>query len=279
MSLKVSLKVVAQETLEILEHGEYVNASGETVSIASDQFKAEQGTKLYQPDQLAKLLYQESHHHHHQIQIRVTHETTQQAAFRLVVTEGFQDLVVLNFASARNPGGGFMKGAKAQEEDLSRCSGLYRCQLQQPQYYEMNRAYSSLLYTDHLIYSPKVPWFRVHNQHLLDSYYLASVITAPAPNAGQVLRRDPKAWSRIEVALRQRAGYILAVAQDHGHRSLLLGAWGCGVFQNSPTMVADAFGQWLEHPRFLGCFDRVIFGVYDPSKTQTTLKSFQARFH
>jgi uncharacterized protein (TIGR02452 family) len=67
-------------------------------------------------------------------------------------------------------------------------------------------------------------------------------------------------------------------AGDQGHRSLLLGAWGCGVFQNDPAMVADAFGQWLESPRFQGCFDRVTFAIYDSSQSQATLKAFQARF-
>ncbi len=186
--------------------------------------------------------------------------------------------MLLNYASARNPGGGFINGAKAQEEDLARCSGLYLCQLKQPEYYAANRSQDSLLYTDRLIYSPRVPWFRTYSRELLDDYFLASVITAPAPNAGQVLRRDAKAQPDIERVLRRRAGYVLAVARDNGHRSLLLGAWGCGVFCNDPSMVADAFGQWLESPRFHGCFDRVVFGVYDISKSKDTLRAFQRRF-
>lgn len=107
---------------------------------------------------------------------------------------------------------------------------------------------------------------------------IASVITAPAPNAGQVLRRDSNALPDIEKALRQRVGYVLAVARDNGHRSLLLGAWGCGVFRNDASMVADAFGQWLESSRFHGCFDRVVFGIYDSGKNKDTLKAFQNRF-
>jgi uncharacterized protein (TIGR02452 family) len=210
--------------------------------------------------------------------IEVTDETTQAAAHRLVSLEGGPDLVLLNFASARNPGGGFIKGAKAQEEDLARCSGLYPCLLTQPEYYEVNRAQDSMLYTDHLIYSPQVPWFRVHNRELLDDYFLASVMTAPAPNAGQALNRDPNSTPEIEQALRRRAGYVLAIAQAQGHRTLLLGAWGCGVFRNNPSMVADAFGQWLESRRFQGCFERVVFGIYDSSKNQNTLRAFKDRF-
>ncbi|MCP4146427.1 MAG: TIGR02452 family protein, partial [bacterium] len=95
---------------------------------------------------------------------------------------------------------------------------------------------------------------------------------------GEVLRRTPGASPEIEKTLRLRAGYVLAVARDNGHRSLLLGAWGCGVFRNNPTMVADAFGQWLDDPRFRGCFDHITFGIYDSSKTKGTLNAFQERF-
>ena len=58
----------------------------------------------------------------------------------------------------------------------------------------------------------------------------------------------------------------------------ILGAWGCGVFRNQPSMVADAFGVWLESGEFRNCFDRVVFGIYDSSKEQATLQAFKSRF-
>lgn len=273
----MSLKGIAKETLDILERGEFVSASGKVINFAVEQKMAEDGTKLYRPEDVEKLM-QHTDNEASSYSVEVTDETTQVAAYRLVKVEGCQDLVLLNYASARNPSGGFINGAKAQEEDLARCSGLYLCQLKQPTYYEVNRLHDSLLYTDHIIYSPRVPWFRKRSRELLDEYFLASVITAPAPNAGQVLRRNPTAHSEIESVVRRRAGYVLAVARDNGHRSLLLGAWGCGVFCNNASMVADAFGQWLESPSFHGCFDRVVFGIYDSSKSKDTLHAFQNRF-
>jgi uncharacterized protein (TIGR02452 family) len=274
----MSLTGIAKETLQILEKGEFFSKHGNVINFAVEQKLAEKNTKLYRPENVENLLQNMSCDKKQSFLIEVTDETTQVAAHRLVKNEGCHDLVLLNYASARNPSGGFINGAKAQEEDLARCSGLYPCQLTQPEYYEANRSQESLLYTDHIIYSPKVPWFRIRSRELLDDYFLASVITAPAPNAGQVLRRNSNALPDIEKALRQRAGYVLAVAQDNGHRSLLLGAWGCGVFANDAGMVADAFGQWLESPRFQGCFDRVVFGIYDSSKTKDTLNAFKNRF-
>jgi uncharacterized protein (TIGR02452 family) len=275
----MSLKNTAKETLEILAAGKYTNKSGTVVEFLAAQQTAVKKTVLYTPQQSAALLAAPAAGTSDRPPtIAVTAETTQVAAQRLVQSEGCQDLVLLSFASARNPGGGFINGAKAQEEDLARCSGIYPCLLTQPKYYDANREGESLLYTDNVIYSPNVPWIRVRNRELIDDVFLASVITAPAPNAGQALRRDPNCEAEIAATLQRRAGIVLAIARDNGHRSLLLGAWGCGVFCNDPSMVADAFGQWLEHPHFLGCFDRVVFAIYTSSSNSDTLTAFQQRF-
>jgi uncharacterized protein (TIGR02452 family) len=275
----MSLKNTAKETLDILKTGKYINKDGKTIEFLAAQQMAVRKTVLYTPEQSDRLLAKAAAGTSDRSpQIEVTNETTQVAANRLVRTEGCKDLVLLSFASARNPGGGFINGAKAQEEDLARCSGIYPCLLTQPTYYDVNREGESLLYSDHVIYSPHVPWFRVRNRELLDDVFLAAVITAPAPNAGQALRRDPACSPAIELALRRRAGIVLAIARDNGHRSLLLGAWGCGVFANDPGMVADAFGRWLEHPDFLGCFNRVVFAIYTSSRNSDTLTAFQTRF-
>ncbi len=273
----MSLKGIAKQTLEILDQGSYVGPSGTTIHLKKEVKAAVQGTKLYTPDQLAQLLDAPATGSGVPI-IEVTDETTQRAARRLVQDEGVSDLVLLNFASARNAGGGFLKGAKAQEEDVTRCSGLYPCLLTQPTYYQVNRQTKSLLYTDHMIYSPAVPWFRVESRSLIDEPFLASVITAPAPNAGKVLRRNNTAHPEIEACLRRRAGMVLALAQAEGHRTLLLGAWGCGVFRNDSTMVADAFGTWLSDTRFAGAFDRVIFAILDRTKMRHTLHAVENRF-
>lgn len=272
----MSLKGTATQTLEILEAGHFLAPDGRQVSIQPAQSKAVEGTRLYTPEQASSITLKPKSAP--RAAIEVTDETTQIAARRLVESEGASDLVLLNFASARNAGGGFINGAKAQEEDLCRCSGLYPCLLSQPAYYEVNRKQQSALYTDHLIYSPNVPWFRSRSRDEPDTVFLASVITAPAPNAGVVREREPNADSAIEDTLRRRAGFVLAVAADNGHRSLLLGAWGCGVFRNSPALVADAFGRWLESDDFAGAFDRVVFAIFDNSKDQATISAFKQRF-
>lgn len=268
----MSLKNVASETIAICERGHYTAPSGRTVRIGSAQRAAEAGTRLYTPVELQGLLDKPPSGRGGPPQMRVTDESTQQGAQRLAA-DG--PVVALNFASARNPGGGFVRGAKAQEEDVARCSGLYPCLLRTPTYYEVNRAQRSMLYTDHIIYSPGVPFFRVRSRSLLEEPFQASIITAPAPNAGEAAR---KGETGVEDALVRRAGMVLAIAEDQGHRRLLLGAWGCGVFRNDPAQVAAVFHRWLTGPRFAGAFDSADFAIYDKTKDQRVLTAFQAVF-
>ena len=274
---KFPLKQKAEEVLAIVEKGGFTNAAGEWVELRSLVDYAVAGTRLYRPDELERLMASMAGvEAGRDPLIEVTAETTQVAASRLV-KEGCDDLVLLNFASARSPGGGFLNGAKAQEEDLARCSALYHCLRPQSEYYEKNRSQESMLYTDHIIYSPRVPWFRARSRDEPGEVFIASVITAPAPNATQGLLRG-LAREEIEAALVRRAALVLAIARDQGHRQLLLGAWGCGVFGNDPHVVARAFKQWIESPVFAGVFDRIVFAVYDPTKEQGNYRAFQEVF-
>lgn len=123
---------------------------------------------------------------------------------------------------------------------------------------------NTCIYTSHMIYSPAVPVIRdSENQtELLDEWVSASFITAPAPNAG-VARRRGAGQSQIESALVERINMILSISVLRNHKTLVLGAFGCGVFGNDPNMVSRIFLNALEGP-FKGRFSRVVFAVLDP---------------
>jgi uncharacterized protein (TIGR02452 family) len=208
--------------------------------------------------------------------IQVTGESTLEAALRLTA-DG--PVAALNFASARNPGGGFLNGAQAQEEALCRSSALYACVKEARAFYDHHRAHRDPFYTDRVIHSPGVPVFRDDRGRLLDDPYTVSFLTSAAPNASVVLRTAPERASELPGALAVRAERVLETAAAHGHRRLVLGAWGCGVFGNDPAQVAGAFRDLLTgEGRFTGQFEQVVFGVLDRTRGTVVKAAFERVF-
>ncbi|HEX5594800.1 MAG TPA: TIGR02452 family protein, partial [Micromonosporaceae bacterium] len=212
------LREIARDTLAIADAGGYRTADGGSVDLADQVRAAVRGTRLYRPEDPVPpppaggdLPV-----------VEVTQESTLWASRRLA-EEG--EVAALVFASAKNAGGGFRTGAQAQEESVARASALYPCLTAVPEFYEFHRAQGDLLYSDRVIYSPRVPVFRDDKGRLRDAAYEVSFLTAAAPNRGAILRNQPDSADKIPGTLAARARRILAVAAGHGERRLVLGAW------------------------------------------------------
>jgi putative RNA 2'-phosphotransferase len=257
---------LARTTLTACERGEYINQRGERVPIGEAVDAARRGTELHELGQSLRSPIRGA-----ATKITVAQETTLQALSRLA---GDRHLACLNFASAKNPGGGFLGGAQAQEESLARASGLYPCLLEQRDHYERNRAEAMPIYLDLSIWSPRVPFFKNDRGDWLDAPVIASVITCAAPNASALRQQKRFDAALVEAALRKRAVLVLAVAAHHRVERLVLGAWGAGVFGNDPAVVADAFGTLLEG-EYLDAFPEVVFAVpNDGANHQAFAKRF-----
>ncbi|MCP3753638.1 TIGR02452 family protein [Streptomyces sp. TBY4] len=258
------LREIARENADIVAAGGYRTRAGRRVSLAAAVAEAKAGTRIYGPKRV--IPGEPDARDARRTVVEVTGESSTVAARRLAgeypEDSGTVSVAVLNFASARNPGGGYVRGAKAQEEALCRASALYETLLEAPEYYAVHRAEVSTFYTDRVIHSPGVPVFRDDRGELLDTPFRAGFLTSPAPNAGTIRRQEPDRVPEIPGALERRARLVLEVAALHGYRGLVLGAWGCGVFQNEPAQVAEAFRGLLAGP-FAGVFERVVFGVLD----------------
>ena len=142
--------------------------------------------------------------------------------------------------------------------------------------YDHNRRLTTCLYSDYMAYSPHVPVFREDDGMLLEAPFPTSFLTAPAPNAGAVRKNEPESVGLIRPTMAARMEKLLWIAQEQGHSTLVLGAWGCGVFGNDPRTVAELFSQILG-PRglFFGCFERVVYTVFDRSPEREVLSAFQ----
>lgn len=162
-------------------------------------------------------------------------------------------LCVLNFASYKYPGGGFIKGAIAQEEALCHASDLYNVISNEKfnSYYEHNRQNTEGgLYKNFAIYSPNIIFNRTSN-----NYISVNVITCPAPNLSHY---EGHCYYAMK-AMYDRIKFILDIAEKHNQKNLVLGAFGCGVFKNDPTFVAEQFKELLSSSKYH--FDTVIFAI------------------
>lgn len=192
-------------------------------------------------------------------------------AVRKLASQGKTRIGVLNFASAKNPGGGFLNGAMAQEESLAASGTLYRTLTVHEDYYRENRACRSMIYTNYGIYSPEVVFFRDGNFCLAEPVK-ASVLTLPAVNMGQVIQKGED-MEEARKAMRQRMELALCVFASQGAKNLVLGAYGCGVFRNDPAQVAMWWKELLEG-RMERYFDSVFYAVMDRSKGQGCINAF-----
>ncbi len=254
-------KNIAADTLKILDQGSYISTSGQEINIAGTLQKAIENTRTYTPLESDLLIQDLSFlKRSYETEIIVSKSSTLAAALQMKAAD-LTNVLCLNFASAKNPGGGFLGGSQAQEESLARSSGLYPCLLASEAYYSTNRNTSSCFYTDYMVYSPSVPVFKDDAGNYLDQSVEISFLTAPAVNTGVVKRREPNRIEEIETVMRRRIDKVLAIAATNGYTHLILGAWGCGVFQNDPVLIAKYFRDSIEG-KFKYVFQKTEFAIY-----------------
>jgi uncharacterized protein (TIGR02452 family) len=183
---------------------------------------------------------------------------------------------LLNFASGTNPGGMIRANAtKAQEESICSRSTLLQS-LTNPnatKFYETNRSLKGSqkkLMSQSIIFSPHV---QIHLNH--QTNFSVHVISAPAVHAYgyRIHRQTERAKeedieNEIATTMYQRIMNIFKVAANERIQSLVLGAFGCGVFGNSPIDVANVFQSILTQitTNGLSWLKEICFAIQDNRK-------------
>ena len=279
-------KAIAKESLEIMRQGYYKIESKENqmpvqtkIDIKQDMEQSIKDSILITPSEGQELLKQYGERYsslENQSQLTIIVENISTVdAIRKLVLEGKEKIGVLNFASAKNPGGGFLNGAKAQEESLAASSTLYRTLIVHEEYYRENRKCNSMIYTNHAIYSPDVVFFRDGSFRLAEPVK-ASVLTLPAVNMGQVIQKGEDVETARQ-AMKQRMKLALAIFANEGAENLVLGAYGCGVFRNEPKDVAIWWKELLD-TEMGKYFDLVFHAVLDYSREKKCIGAFEEVF-
>jgi uncharacterized protein (TIGR02452 family) len=251
--------------VQAAQQGFYITKSGLQVTWGAEVRAACAGKVSISPDSALPIHKQNAFR---ETKVQVTNETTLGASMRLI-ERGLQPLA-LNFANGAHPGGGVLSGAIAQEEALCRSSALFETLRGDPMY-EVHQKRPLPDSTDWAIYSPQVPVFRTDDGTELPRPWLLSFITCAAPYAPDIGQRQAR------YLLHQRIRRVLEIARAYGYSALILGAWGCGAFENDPLHTAVDFRQALESD-FGGAFSEVVFAIADWSPERRFLGPFREVF-
>ena len=196
------------------------------------------------------------------------------------------NVCILNLASRTSPGGGAHKGASAQEESICHQSTLTQSlyQFGSPKYKHIRESGIPLVegvYPMDInwggIYSPCVTFFR----HNADSYYalrdetfdcavvsVASLSNREKNSMNAIAERvyfDDTGWLTDEgwEIEANKIRTIFRIALENGHDSMVLGAFGCGVFRLNPNEIASLFHIVMNEPEFKNRFKKLVFAIYE----------------
>ena len=223
--------------------------------------------------------------------ITVTQDRSFQAAMRLRQENPTAKIAVMNFANAFHPGGGVASGCTAQEECLCRTSTLYPLldrRTLRDTFYKHHIDRNDPKATDSLIYTEGVVICKTDEdlprRMEKQDWVTVDVITIAAPdlressnpyvpivNGGSYMNDAELYGYHVK-----RAIHMLTCAASMKAEILVLGAFGCGAFQNNPKVVARAFRTALNE--FPKVFEKIEFAVYCPPGRDENYRVFSECF-
>jgi len=224
------------------------------------------------------------------ILIHLVQSDTLDAAQKLRAEHPAAKIAVLNMASPLQPGGGVLRGAKAQEESLCMRSTLYPSL--RPEWYRHP--------SDAVIYSPDVLVFRsspTPEMEMLDAKarFYVDVISCAAPrhpetaevSHGKNGKELRYADAKDEELMSLKIKFIMRTAAKMGVTHLVLGALGCGAYRNPVGQVANIMRKCLvgkgngrppeENWNGAGN-EEVVFAILDDSPRKLVWQTFVSEF-
>lgn len=179
-----------------------------------------------------------------------------------IINNQTDKLCVLNFANYVYPGGGFIRGAMAQEEDLCRHSFLYNVLsfFEKTYYHDNHSNRNNELYTNKALYSKDIYFFNEDSE----TFSKCDVLTCAAPNWTSADYTRRVLFEDNIKCLEDRIAFMFKVAEQQNVETFIIGAWGCGVFGQNPDIVANIMKKELMSQNY--GFKKVIIAIPGPSE-------------
>lgn len=170
----------------------------------------------------------------------------------------YDNPLTLVFGSAKNPGGGVLRGSTAQEEDIALSSTWYFNVKDNTEFYGLE--HQDLTYSDKMLYVSEA--YMINNElgHSITPKK-AAFIGGAAPNInGMKSNGETISEKRVYEILSNRIRGILSFAELNNHKTLIVGAWGCGVFGLDPEKVANLYKECIKSQSYSGL---IVFSILD----------------
>ncbi len=175
--------------------------------------------------------------------------TTAECVRFIVENKISENVYALNFASAENPGGGYENGAKAQEE--------FNCYLMPELFPSISNA-KYPLEPGTVLVTPRIRIMRDgENYELLphDQIIKLGIVSAAAQNLSR-----PDTVYDDKLTKRTLSNIFCSTKRcDPLTDTLVLGAWGCGVFKNVPYVIANEFKDVIK--KYGGYYKNIVFAI------------------
>mmetsp|Transcript_109395 Transcript_109395/g.244442 ORF Transcript_109395/g.244442 Transcript_109395/m.244442 type:complete len:384 (+) Transcript_109395:55-1206(+) len=192
----------------------------------------------------------------------------------------------LNFANGEEVGGGYLHGARAQEEELCRqfpalFTSLGRAQKHGSAYpfgactYRRgdrdSQRYADVLFTPRVVLrrAPQREGYRLlADREVVDNI---AVVSAAAPNV-----KNGEVFDRELVMDAMRTIVIAPKLKEPRIETLVLGAWGCGAFGCSPELMSELFAKVLTEEKLGRLYREVHFAIPYFGGADQNARVFQA---
>ncbi len=163
--------------------------------------------------------------------------------------------ILLNMSDHYMPGGCVLMGYSSQEESCFRRTNYFLT---------LKRDFYPMCNID-TIYSPNVTVFRKDEEskyEIMEKEEHISFIASPAICGPKTDYDNTTFTDKDEIDLaEEKIRMIFKTAYKHNHDSLVLSAWGCGVFHNPGEHISRMFKEIIHE--YDGCFKIIVFAIME----------------
>jgi len=180
----------------------------------------------------------------------------------LTAARRYRHPCVLIMASTHKRGGGADYGMPAQEECIYRATNHFAL--------VPKRMSREIIEHPNGMYADLVWIIKDEDYNVLVEPHPASFITVPMLQHPRLLPNGKYSKTDRQMA-RMIVEHVFAIAYEHHHSVLVLGAFGCGVYGNPPEEMIAIFNEVIL--KYAGCFDEIVFAI--KSSTRERNQNFE----